>query len=142
MIPVELKDSKSDNRATITERGQVVVAPIDFSVPIEISLILDNVPVNIIEPQVNRQFIITEIIASADRNVGVNGSILEIYETDAIDSSTPTRDIVTLEIAKSAIVPITGLNWITNPAVWINAVMDDNNVTLTLSGYFVKTVSS
>jgi hypothetical protein len=141
-LSIEIEDGRGGtrNKAAVTTRGQLIVAPIDFSTPILNEMTVNGQAYNFVGPTRNRQFIITDIIVGGDRNVGTGGSEVEIYEATAVDSTVVSNGLFKFTIGKNVTLPITGLNVITNPGTWINAKMDDNNVTLTIIGYVVKTV--
>jgi hypothetical protein len=140
-LSIEIEDGRGGtrNKVAVTPRGQLVVAPIDFSSTTYNTMTVNDQAYNYVTPVRNRQFIITGIIVSGDRNVGTGGSEVEIYEATAVDSTVVSNGLFQFTVGKNITLPITGLNVITNPGTWINAKMDDNNVNLTILGYSVST---
>jgi len=141
-LTIEIEDGRGGtrNRVAVTERGQMIVAPIDFSSSSFNAMTVNNQAYNFAKPASGKQYVITDIIVSADKSVGTSGSEIEIYEAQAIDSTTPETCLFQFTITKNTTQAITGLNVITNAGTWINAKMDDNNVNLTLLGYLVDTI--
>ena len=126
--------------AKVTSRHQLVTAPLEFSTFYQATANLDNAAFNIVGPEVHKQFVITDVIASGDKNVGTGGVDVNIYESDA-DDGTSTKDILTVSLAKLGSANLIGLNLILTTGVWLNATMDDNNVNLTILGYYVKALT-
>lgn len=140
-VGIELKDGTgSGSRAKVTPRGQVVTAPLDFSSTHFNLLSVNGQAFNFIKPVPNKCFIITDIIISADKNVGTGGVLVELYETDSLTGTVATRNILAVQLARNAALSINNLNILSNIGVWLNAKMDDNNVYMTIAGYFVDTV--
>ena len=140
-MPVNIVDGKlnTSNKVAVTQRGQLVTSPIAFSETHFNAMAVNGIAYNFLEPKANCQFVITDIIASGNKDVGANdGSNLVIYESDAADSLTEDNDLFVLTIGRNSTTVITGLNVITNKGKWINATMDDNIVNLTILGYFVE----
>lgn len=138
-LSVEIEDGRSGtrNKVKVTNRGQLVTAPIDFSTSSFNSMLVNNQAYNFAVPQAGKRFVITDIIVSGDKNVGTSGSEIVIYEATAVDSATVDVNLFQFTITKNTTQSITGLNVITNAGKWINAKMDDNNVNLTILGYSV-----
>ena len=135
--PSHIQDPRSGMTARVTQFGQLVTSPIAYSTPVEHALTVDDVPVNFIEPEANHQIVITDIILSTDRNVGANGAIVQLYCSDAPDSSTVNSSILNIEMLKNTSRDLIGLNFLINSGFWVNAVTDDNNVQITVGYYRV-----
>lgn len=138
-LSIEIEDGRGGTKKTamVTPRGQLVTAPLDFSTPFFNQLAVNNQVYNFVEPRANKQFVITGILINASRNVGVNGSVVEIYQADAIDSATATNQVIITDVGRSTSMPMTGLNTIMQPGTWLNAKADDTDVYITILGYFV-----
>jgi len=141
-LTIEIEDGRggSRNRVAVTPRGQIVVAPIDFSTSSFNAMTVNNQAYNFAKPVTGKQYVITDIIVSADKSVGTSGAEVQIYEAQAVGTATIDNSLFQFTITKNTTEAITGLNVITNAGVWINAKMDDNNVNLTLLGYLVDTI--
>lgn len=141
-ISVEIEDGKRGTKtsAIVTQRGQLITAPLEFSATSFNSMTVNNQAYNFAVPQAGKQFVLTDIIVSADKNVGTNGAEIQIYEADAVDSATVASNLFQFTVTKNTTLSVTGLNVITNAGKWINAKMDDNNVNLTILGYIVDVI--
>lgn len=140
MIEVTIKSTETGKTVRINNFGLLTVGPFDFSTPIFRSLNSDNTAFNFFKPRAGFKFVITDVIADADRNIGVNGAVVDIYEASASDSTTIDTQILKFEMPKSTDKVLTSLNFITtDEGKFINAKSDDSNVLLTISGFFIPT---
>lgn len=132
----------SDGRGTrqrvkVTSRGQLVAAPLEFS---EIkSVVLDtiNIPFSLVTPRSGKQFVITDLVLYADKNVGPADASLQIYAAQSLNGVVGVNPLISMELLKNQSIPLTGLNIITPEGVWINAVTNDNNVFINIAGYYI-----
>jgi len=81
--PSVIKDNDSGVTAKVTKFGQLVVAPLQYSIPVADEVDVANIAFNFIGPEQDQSIVITDIVLSADRNVGVNGADIVIYEADS-----------------------------------------------------------
>jgi hypothetical protein len=133
---VDGKGTKSE--AKVSGRGQLITAPIDYSTPQYNLLDTDDAGVTFFAPIADQLFVITDVIADADRNVGATGVTVQIYESNDRDSATVARTILQFDMVKQSSKIITGLNFVSSQTGrFINAKMDDNNVALTIAGYYI-----
>lgn len=125
--------------AGVTDRGQLITAPIKYNEAIFRSFTVINTAYNFVKPKAGMRFVIDAIIFSGDRNVTqATGAVIEIYEAQSPTSTTVSNDLFTLDIGRLTGRSITGLNVITSEGVWINGKTDDANTNVTILGYFVK----
>lgn len=136
--PIRIKDSDSDLTAKVTEFGQLVVAPLDYSVPVEIELDTINTAFSFIPPVANKNIVITDIIAFASRNVSnTTPANVQVYEADGEESVTPILGVLSPQLLRGGSVAITGLNLIVPEGRWVNAITDDAEILLTIMYYRV-----
>ena len=139
MIEVVQKDATHNHKAKVTKRGQTVVAPLSYSRFFTNTASVINTAYNLVTPKPGKKFVITDMILSADKGVsGTNGAIVEVYEAEAIDTTTVSTTIYSDEILKLDRVILTGLNvLIVNEGRWINFKTNDNNVRASIAGYYI-----
>jgi hypothetical protein len=126
--------------AKVTNRGQVVTAPIEYDQSYFNSMTSTGTAYNFVTPKTKMRFVITGFIATSNKDVGTtNGATIPIIETDGPASTTPTKTLLQLELTKLDGRELTGLNLLTNKGVWVNASTNDATVNLTLMGYYVDT---
>jgi hypothetical protein len=138
-VPSYIVDPHNGLAARVTEFGQLVTSPIAYSTPVAQILTVVDTAYNFIEPEANHQIVITDIILTADKNVGASGASVQIYCADSIDSTTVLTDggVLDIEMLKNTSRDLIGLNFLVTEGFWINAKTDDNNVQLTIGYYRV-----
>ena len=139
MVPTILKDPYTGNAATITEYGQLVTGKVDYSSVIQETLSIVDTAFNLLGPSQGQRIVITDIILTANRNVGVNDATVDLYLADSPIATifTPVDAVLSLELEKNGKLALTGLNLITRAGAWINAKTDDASIFVTLMYYRV-----
>lgn len=135
--PVYIVDPKSGNKAVVSEFGQLIVSPVAYSTPVQETLTLINTAYTMISPVDGKLIIITDIILTANKSVGVNDATITLYTTNVKDELTPTGDILELEMQQKSTLPITGINAKIDAGLYVNAKTDDNDVFVTIMYYRV-----
>ncbi len=137
-IKVNIACARSGAKAIVTPRGQVVTSPLDFSKFYLGSTASANVAVNVVPPKTGKCFIITTIILSGDRSIGVNGAVTDVYEntTGPTDGTVHTQ-IIQEEIAKQTRMVASDVNIIVPQGAWVNVKSDDVIVRCNIAGYYV-----
>ena len=138
-VPTYIADPLTNVVARVTEFGQLVVAPIAYSTAVARFLDTDDAAFNFIEPTQNQRVVITDVIITTDRFIGVNGADISIYAADAPDATTIPEggSVFDVNLLSNSSLVLTGLNIITDKGVWINAKTSDNNVNMTIGFYRV-----
>lgn len=142
-LRVEIEDSKfgTRNSAGVTQRGQLIVSPLKFNTAFFQSMTATDTAYNFVIPKAGQQFVIDGLIFSSAKDVNsTNGAEIKIFETDAVDSISSSKDLLTLDIGRLDRGSISSLNLITNPGVWVNATTDDATTHVTIIGYYVEVV--
>lgn len=135
--PTVIQDAASSNRATVTRYGQLVVAPVDYSAPVAQTLDVVNTAYNFVEPSQGQNIVITDIILTANKNVGATDATVTLYEASGIDAITSDKDILNLEMIKQSNLVLTGLNMIVTEGKFVNAKTDDDDIFVTIMYYRV-----
>lgn len=136
-LGVEIKDQDSDIRARVTKYGQLVTAPLSFSVPTSNNMVLINTPYNFIEPQPGQSIIITNVIVSADKNVSnTDPANVVVYQSDGINSLTNLGTLVQPQLLRGENLNFL-MNLIVGEGVWVNATTNDDAILLFLYYYYV-----
>jgi hypothetical protein len=139
-IDVKVKDGwGTGNSACVTERGQLVTAPLAYSEVFTVIAALNNVAFNFVSPLSKHRFVITDILLYANKGVGASDATVDVYEADSATETTISKSILSIEMLKQTSRDITGLNLIVSPGKWINIKTDDNTIFATIMGYYVTT---
>lgn len=120
----------------VTKNGELVVGTLSYSEPYYVELGVDDQIYNVVPAKVNKRFVITGMIIGADRNVATDATV-HIYESLSEDGTTD-KDIFRGDINKGETIPLSGLNVATQEARWINATTDNDDIDLTIAGYYVN----
>jgi len=136
VINVIIKDGNTRRTATVTPQGELITRSAEYSTASK-KQIIDSNAVNFFKPLSGKKFIVSGMIINTDRNVGVNGSLIEVYETTSETSTSITSDIIAIDQAKNVTSPLIPLEIETAEGSFINGKADDFNVNVTVLGYFV-----
>ena len=137
-IGAKIVDPGTNHAAKVTEFGQLVVAPIDYSDPVARDMDVIDTAFNFVTPTQDQQIVITDILVSANRDVSnTTPANVEIYEADAIDSLVPSDSIIKPQMIRATNLPLTGLNLLVREGKWVNAKTDDASILLTIMFYKV-----
>tara|TARA_R110002096_G_C14050082_1_gene673217 strand:- start:32 stop:493 length:462 start_codon:yes stop_codon:yes gene_type:complete len=137
VIPTVIADPYSGIRARVSDFGQLAVAPLAYSKPSFKKLTVINTAYSFVAPEEGHQIVITDIILTANKNVGVNDATVDIYEAESPTTTVITQAIIELEMIKQSNLSLTGLNLIIPEGLWVNAKTDDNDIFVTLMYYRV-----
>ena len=124
--------------AHVTDRGQLVTAPLSYSTMYSVTAAVNCTAVNIVPPITGKQFVITDIVLYANKGVGACDATVTLYEASSATSTVVAKSIITQEMVKKTNLPLIGLNIITTEGVWLNLKTDDNTVFGNIAGYYVK----
>jgi hypothetical protein len=141
MPDVKIKDAAfgTSEGAGVTKRGQLVVAPLEFSDTYFSSFQIANTAYNLVTPLTNKRFVIDGIIFSSNKNVSsTNGAVISIYESDGPNSRTVSKQLFLLDVGRLDKGSIPDMNILTSQGVWINGETDDATTNVTLLGYYIE----
>jgi len=136
VIDVRICDDDKGHLAKVTPNGELVTGTLDYSEPFYVELGVDNQIYNVVPAKVNKRFIIVGILIGADRNVTTDCSV-HVYESLSADG-TSDKDILTIDLNKGQHTYLNLINLSTQSTRWINATTDDDDVDLTVFGYYVN----
>ncbi len=128
---------ESGATARVTNSGELVVAPLSYDEVANQTLDSANVAENFFAPKSQQQFVVTGIVANADKSVTTD-VVVDVYEADSLTSATIDKAIFHFEMLKNGDKDLIGLRILVNSGVFINAKADDANVNITIMGYYIK----
>lgn len=130
---------RAGRQAEISDIGEVLTRRFDYSDPQFQFMDTAATAYSFFGPRAGEQLVITDIIISADRNVTTQ-TLIDIYEADAADELTIVKSILRLDVLKSSQLPLIGLNLLVSQGVFVNAKHDDDDVFMTIAGYYIPVV--
>ena len=127
----------SGAKAGVTKSGELVVAPLSYDEIANQTLDSAGVAENFFTPISEKQFVVTGIVANADKAVTTD-VVVDVFEADSLTSATIDKAIFHFEMLKNGDKDLIGLRILVNPGVFINAKADDANVNMTIMGYYIN----
>ena len=92
-------------------------------------------------PKDGKQFVLTGVIAFADKEVSDNTDTdITIYESDGDGSATENKILLKFGMGRLTSISILPLNVITNLGKWVNAKTTDDDVHMTILGYYIDKI--
>jgi hypothetical protein len=139
MIKSSIVDGNGTNvEAKVTARGQLVTSPLEYSTAYNVTADAINTGYNLATPINDKQFVITDILLYANKNVGVNDATVVLYEASSLTSTTVDKTIINVEMVKQTRLDLTGLNLIVTAGKWVNIKTDDDDIFATIMGYYIS----
>jgi len=137
-IHVWLKDKLTGKIAKISDNNELMIAQ-QFSTASKVTLTVDNTAVNLVKPLAGKKVIVTGLIVNTNRDIGVNGALIEIFEASSETSGTVDKGILSFDLVKNQTTITAPILLETNEGKFINAKADDSEVNVTLLSYFAPT---
>ena len=138
MLTVQLAGGGGGSIANVTPSGEFVVAPLAYDETEFNELAEDNTAYNFYGPKSGQQFVLTGLLAYGDKQVSaVTNATVVVYEATSEDTTTVDKVLIQFEIGQNQSLPLSGLHLLVNSGVWVNAKTDDDDVHMTLMGYFI-----
>lgn len=138
-IPVSITDGKYGAR--FTESGELITSDISYDDTSFNELDLVNTAYNFYLPKVGSQFILTSLLAYGDKQVsGSTNATVTIYEASEENSIVVDKILIQFEIGQNQSVPFTPLRLKTTEGKYINAKTDDDDIHMTILGYYIRAV--
>jgi len=136
-VPSHIIDPKTKMVARVSEFGALAVAPLQYSTVFSVKMDAINTAYTLIEPVGNHAIIVTDIVMTGSRNVGVNNSLVEIYSSEIDGSLDASAGVFSSEVAKNSSLVLNGLNFIIPKGKFLIAKMDDADVYIAIGYYYV-----
>lgn len=138
-IKVVIEGGSSGRLVEVTPSGELVGAPLHYDETEFRELAADNTAYNFYEPKARKQFVITGFIAVGDQQITANANAnVIIYEAADTGTTTVDKILVQFAIKRDQDIPMPGMHILVNAGKFINAKTDDDDVHLTLTGYYIE----
>ena len=136
-VPSHIIDPKTKMVARVSEFGALAVAPLQYSTVFSVKMDATGTAFTLVEPVGNHAIIITDIVMTGSKNVGVNNSLVEIYSNETDGSLDASAGVFTSEVAKNASQVLNGLNFIIPKGRFLLSKIDDADVYIAIGYYYV-----
>lgn len=141
--PVQIKDGRFGTGVLVgvTPIGQLVVAPYAYDETEFKELAEANTAYNFYKPKSGQQFVITGINAKADRQVdNVTDADVVIYEADSETSTTVDKTLFQEAMVRGEKATLFPLNILVRAGKFVNAKTTDDDIHMTITGYFIPKI--
>ncbi len=136
MIDVGIKDGLGRS-VKISPQGELFVRQLKFGESQFQSLDTIDTAFNFFKPMALERFVVTGVIINTNKDVGVNGAIVDVYEADSETSTTIDKQLFKINMLKNDSLPITNILLGVTEGKFVNGKTDDAIVNITLGGYFI-----
>ena len=131
----------SKKKAKVTANGQLVVGALAFDETVFLELDATNTAYNFYEPKTGKQFVITAINMRADRGVSSNtDATVVIFEADGDTETTQDKVLFEEAMVRGEHTGLSGLNILVNAGKWVNATTTDDDIHMTIMGYYINEI--
>ena len=141
--PVEIRDggTGSGARVCVTPIGQLVAGPYAYDETKYTELAAADTAYNFYEPKAGQQFVITGIIMNADQQVAIaTGATIVIYEATSAGTATVSKVLHQDEMIRNDRTVLLPLNILVSEGRYVNAKTDDDDVHMTITGYYIPAI--
>jgi len=126
----------------VTASGELVVGPLHYSDTKFNTLDVAGTASNFYGPEPKKQFVITAILAFADKDVNdTTDTIITIYEANSPTSATADKVLLQFGMGKLTVISATPLSILVNAGVFINAKTGDDDIHLNIMGFYIDELS-
>ena len=127
-----------DGEVMVTDIGQLIVAPFSYDEVVFKELAAADTAYNFYGPKQSKKFIITGIVLKADKQVSASTDAdIVVYEANAPDTTTVSRVLFQVAAVSGDQVVLLPLNIAVSRNVWVNAKTSDDDIHMTITGYYV-----
>ena len=130
--------SKNNRAVEVSSNGVLAVGPLEYSTGTFQDMDLVDTAYNFHTPTPGKRLVVTGLVVATNRNVGVNGATIILYEAESATSLTVDKTLLQLDMTKNEILPILGLNSILSEGVFLNGKTDDDDGLVTITSYEVS----
>ena len=135
-----ITDPKTGNTVKVGLGRALVVAPPAPSIAFNATLDTDDVVVNVVPAKANHSFCITGIFLTSNKNVDPNTAATVVVFTGDSETTLEADALTTVLLAplpKNAIRDYNPILIASEVGKWINAVTSDDDVFVTILGFYV-----
>ena len=127
------------HRVSVTKQGELITGKLSYSTPYYVQIIVADTAYEVVVGKAGKQFVITDILLSSDKDFGssVAGADITVYGAHPSDIDTALNTVANIELLRNDRLVATGLNLITDTACSIVAIATDTVADITIAGYYI-----
>ena len=128
----------SSYKVCVTKAGQLVTAPFSYDDTMHVELGEPDTGYIFYEPKPDKRFVITGMVVKADKQVSssVDAAVV-VYESEDGDTTVVSKVLFETAMVQGDSLVIMPLNIITTEGVWVNAKTTDDDIHMTIMGYYI-----
>lgn len=139
MIDVRLVSAES--HVKVHPDGHLVTGPREYNQSVFNELAEPATAYLFYEPKAHHVFLVTGFLAYGDKQVSaVTNATVVIYEAVSPTTTAVDKVLLQFELGQNQALPMTGLNLLASEGRWILAKTDDDDVHMTILGYYLPVV--
>lgn len=138
MWSFSIRDALTKRAAKVTSTGQLVVGPVAYDLVEFNTLDVNDAVSNFYSPKAGQQFVITGIIAFADKDISdASDTVIVVYEAGSAEATTVDKILLQFGMPKLSLFSGLPLNLLVNAGKFINAKSGDTDIHMTIMGYYI-----
>ena len=137
MIDVRLVGSESGRAVAVGPDGTIATAQVTPSNPSSITLATADGAHNFCKPVPGKEYRITDIILTTNKDIGLNGAAVVVYEAASAETETASKVVLSTQILKNSSLVLSGLHWKVAAGKFLNVKTDDDTVYCTIASHLV-----
>lgn len=120
----------------VSDNGEIATGHVGQVQMHSVKLDVNDQVYNLLKPVSALQPVITTLSFSGNRGIGVNDSVVELYEASSALSATVDTTLIQIEVAKNQNIPLSNLQVTVTGGKFLNARASDTDVFLVFGVYF------
>jgi len=136
-VGVEITSGHRGRVAEVSAQGELLTRGFAYSDPQFQNMDVINTAYNFFVAKAGFRFVITGMVLDANRNVGANGASVIIYEATTAVTITVAKTIFEFDMVKQSSKTLFPLLVQTTEGVFVNGKTDDDDVLVTIMGYYI-----
>ena len=133
---VHISDPSHDRAVGVSENGELFVTPLHHNQSVHFKMDTINTAYTYASIQTGQEMHLQNILIYGNKNVGVNDAQVTIYTSLEADSLVVKDIIMEFEVPKYGTRDLINLNLKIGSGVYLNAKTDDNDIYLTMMGFY------
>lgn len=140
-VPVELVGGQGSRKAIVTPLGQLVTAPLAYDDTVFLELAEPSTAYNFYGPKQGQQFVMTGIVAKADRDVSNTvDAIVVLYESTGPKVTDIFKTLFQGAMVRGEQVILLPLNILVSEGKYLNGKTTDDDIHVSVMGYYIQAI--
>ena len=125
--------------ARVSEFGELITGAVEYDSSSSAELTLVNTAFNLVKARGDAYTVITGLLLTANKDVGVGDARIKVYSSNVSESSREQTELLfTTEMPQKTVLTLLPLRILVEPGLWINAETDDASIFVTMLHYHIN----